>query len=229
MLFLRLKMPNSKVSVDSLHLDSEGLFWPAIGTHSRLNESKEKQDERTEKIAEAVKIILETLGENPDREGIQKTPMRYAKALMFLTQGYEKRLLEVVNDAIFDEEHDEMIIVKKIPIQSLCEHHLVPIIGHITIGYIPNQKVIGLSKIARIADMFSQRLQVQERLTKQVATALMDVLKPQGVAVTVEASHMCMVMRGVQKSGSTTSTSCMLGVFRDDPKTRDEFLKLSMT
>ncbi|KAI8900280.1 hypothetical protein BC833DRAFT_582531 [Globomyces pollinis-pini] len=208
-------------------IDEEGFSWPSIGASERLNETEEQSQLRIDKIAEHVKGILEALGEDPEREGIKKTPVRYAKALMFLTRGYEKQLQTVVNDAVFEEFHDEMVMVKNIPVHSLCEHHLVPIIGTMTIAYIPNKDVIGLSKLARIADMFSQRLQVQERLTKQVATALMAILKPRGVAVTMEASHMCMVMRGVQKTGSTTVTSCMLGIFRTNPKTREEFLQLS--
>ncbi len=143
-----------------------------------------------------------------------------------MTRGYEVRLSDVIANAIFDEEHDEMVIVKDIEIFSLCEHHMVPFTGKIHIGYIPNRLVIGLSKLARIAETFARRLQVQERLTKQVALALDEALRPQGVAVVVECEHLCMAMRGVQKPGATTVTSCMLGVFRDRQKTREEFLSL---
>ncbi|KAJ1975502.1 hypothetical protein H4R35_003119 [Dimargaris xerosporica] len=214
----RLPMPKA--------VDIDGLSWPSIGTKQRLDESPEEKEERVAKVADAVKTILECIGENPDRDGLLKTPQRYAKALMFFSQGYETNLKEVVNDALFDEDHEEMVIVRDINVYSLCEHHLVPFTGTISIGYIPNRRVLGLSKLARIAEMFSRRLQVQERLTKQIAVALDEILKPQGVAVVMEASHMCMVMRGVQKPGSSTITSYMTGRFREDPKTREEFLTL---
>ncbi|KAK1070730.1 GTP cyclohydrolase 1 [Friedmanniomyces endolithicus] len=209
-------------------VDFDGLSWPSVGTLSRLHEreSKEEAQARLAKLSGAVRTILECIGEDPDREGLHGTPERYAKAMMFFTKGYEENLRDIVNGAVFHEDHDELVIVKDIDVYSLCEHHLVPFTGKMHIGYIPSNRVIGLSKLARIAEMFSRRLQVQERLTKQVALALSEVLKPQGVGVVMESSHLCMVMRGVQKAGATTTTSCMLGAMRKRAKTRDEFLSL---
>ncbi|VDO12717.1 unnamed protein product [Haemonchus placei] len=177
-------------------------------------------------MADAYSSIISHVGEDVNRQGLLKTPERAAKAMLYFTKGYEQQLDDILNEAVFDEDHDEMVIVKDIEMFSLCEHHLVPFNGRVHIGYLPNKKVLGLSKLARIVEMFSRRLQVQERLTKQIATAMVQAVQPAGVAVVIEASHMCMVMRGVQKINATTSTSCMLGVFRDDPKTREEFLNL---
>ncbi|MDC0835905.1 GTP cyclohydrolase I type 1 [Geitlerinema sp. FC II] len=174
----------------------------------------------------AIRTLLTELGEDPDREGLRDTPKRVSKAWQFLTSGYNQSLEELLNGAIFTEDSHEMVLVRDITLFSTCEHHMLPIIGHAHVAYIPNGKVIGLSKIARICDMFGRRLQVQERLTGQIANALQDVLKPEGVAVVVEATHMCMVMRGVQKPGSWTTTSAMRGVFAEDPKTRHEFMSL---
>ena len=169
--------------------------------------------------------ILESIGEDPTREGVLKTPQRASKALQFLTQGYDQNVEDIVNDAIFNEEYDEMVIVKDIECYSLCEHHLLPFFGKCHVGYIPRKKIIGLSKIPRIVDMFARRLQVQERLTKQIAEALQDVLNPAGVAVVIEAQHLCMMVRGVQKQHSQTMTNVMLGEFRDKMSTRTEFMR----
>ncbi|KAJ3379329.1 GTP cyclohydrolase I [Lobulomyces angularis] len=204
----------------------DGQCWPSIGSKKRREESDAELEERLAKLSSSVEGLLLHIGEDPTREGLVKTPLRYAKALMDFTNGYEVNLEEIVNGAVFDEDHDEMVLVRDIDIFSLCEHHLVPFFGKVHIAYIPKGKVIGLSKLARIAEVFSRRLSVQERLTKQIALALEDTLDPIGVAVVIEATHMCMVMRGVGKVGASTVTSCMLGGFRDDPKTRDEFLRL---
>ncbi|KAG8261179.1 hypothetical protein J6590_079319 [Homalodisca vitripennis] len=177
-------------------------------------------------MASSYRMLLGSLGENPDRQGLLKTPERAAKAMLFFTKGYDQCLEDILNDAVFDEDHDEMVVVKDIEMFSMCEHHLVPFYGKVSIGYLPNKKVLGLSKLARIVEIYSRRLQVQERLTKQIAIAVTKAVQPMGVAVVVEAAHMCMVMRGVQKINSKTMTSTMLGVFRDDPKTREEFLNL---
>ncbi|XP_059928383.1 GTP cyclohydrolase 1 [Gadus macrocephalus] len=177
-------------------------------------------------LATAYTSILRGLGEDPQRQGLLKTPRRAATAMQFFTKGYQEKIIDVMNDAIFDEDHDEMVIVKDIDMFSMCEHHLVPIFGRVHIGYLPDKRVLGLSKLARIVEIYSRRLQVQERLTKQIAVAITEALKPAGVGVVIEATHMCMVMRGVQKMNSKTVTSTMLGVFREDPKTRDEFLTL---
>ncbi|GCL41663.1 MAG: GTP cyclohydrolase I FolE [Dolichospermum sp.] len=177
-------------------------------------------------MRQAVRTLLIGLGENPDREGLKDTPKRVVKALKFLTNGYHESLDELLNGAVFTEDANEMVLVRDIDLFSSCEHHILPIIGRAHVAYIPNGKVIGLSKIARICEMYARRLQVQERLTLQIADAVQGLLKPKGVAVVIEATHMCMVMRGVQKPGSWTVTSAMRGVFSEDASTREEFMNL---
>ena len=189
--------------------------------------SHQQQPTVTEaEMMQAVRTLLIGLGENPDREGLKDTPKRVVKALKFLTNGYDQSVDELLNGAVFTEDANEMVLVRDIDIFSSCEHHILPIIGRAHVAYIPNGKVIGLSKIARICEMYARRLQVQERLTLQIANALQGLLKPQGVAVVIEATHMCMVMRGVQKPGSWTVTSAMRGVFSEDARTREEFMNL---
>ncbi|EDO16043.1 hypothetical protein Kpol_1067p15 [Vanderwaltozyma polyspora DSM 70294] len=207
-------------------VEADGFSWPSLGSRVRADEDEEQEKQRVGRIADAVKVILEELGEDVTREGLLDTPQRYAKAMLYFTKGYQTNIMDdVIKNALFEEDHDEMVIVRDIEIFSLCEHHLVPFFGKVHIGYIPNKKVLGLSKLARLAEMYARRLQVQERLTKQIAMALRDILKPIGVAVVIEATHMCMVSRGIQKTGSSTVTSCVLGAFRAH-KTREEFLSL---
>jgi len=178
------------------------------------------------KISENVRAILSGLGEDPEREGLERTPERVEKALKFLTGGYTENIPKLVNGALFSVDYDEMVIVKDIEFFSMCEHHMLPFYGKAHVAYIPNGKVIGLSKIPRIVDVFARRLQVQERMTQEIAQTLMDILKPKGVAVACEAQHFCMMMRGVEKQHSATVTSAMLGEFRERKDTRDEFLSL---
>ncbi|BAC89521.1 MAG: GTP cyclohydrolase I FolE [Aphanocapsa lilacina HA4352-LM1] len=177
-------------------------------------------------MMDAVRTLLVGVGEDPERNGLERTPKRVAEALKFLTKGYGQSLEELLNGAIFDLGHDELVLVRDIDLFSMCEHHMLPFIGRAHVGYIPDQKVVGLSKLARIVEMYARRLQVQERLTRQIAEALQEVLQPRGVAVVIEASHMCMVMRGVQKPNSWTVTSSMVGVFKESQSTRQEFLDL---
>ncbi|AKJ95652.1 MULTISPECIES: GTP cyclohydrolase I FolE [Thioalkalivibrio] len=179
-----------------------------------------------EQLAEHYREILAGLGENPQREGLRDTPMRAAKAMQYLTRGYQQDLDTIVNDALFSSDNDEMVLLRDIELYSLCEHHLLPIIGKVHVAYLPDGKVIGLSKIARIVDMFAARLQIQESLTREIAEALMQVTGAKGVGVVVDAKHMCMTMRGVEKQHSSMATSVMLGAFREDGRTRREFLNL---
>jgi GTP cyclohydrolase I len=177
-------------------------------------------------IADLVDALLQELGEDPSRQGLRATPERVSRALRELTEGYRVKPEEVVADAIFDQDYDEMVVIKDIPFYSLCEHHMLPFFGEVHVGYLPKGKVIGLSKIPRLVEVFSHRLQIQEQLTKQIAEALNQALSPQGVGVVIEARHLCMEMRGVETPGGHMMTSCMLGTFRRDPRTRAEFLNL---
>jgi GTP cyclohydrolase I len=180
----------------------------------------------TNNVKNLVKQMLTEIGEDTDREGLVSTPKRVAEAYEFLTKGYHQNIEEVLNDAIFTEKYDEMVVVKDIDFYSLCEHHMLPFYGKVHVAYIPNGKIVGLSKIPRIVEVFARRLQVQERMTQQIAETLNSYLQPVGVAVVSEAYHMCMMMRGVEKQNSSATASAMLGVFKDDAKTRTEFLNL---
>ena len=182
--------------------------------------------EINKQIKDLTKKLLDEIGEDPSRQGLIKTPHRVSKSWSFLTKGYNQDINNIINNAIFDEEYDEMVLVKDIEYFSLCEHHLLPFFGHAHVAYIPNGKIVGLSKIPRIVDLYSRRLQVQERLTQEIAHSLDSVLSPKGVAVVIEGQHMCMQMRGVQKTSASMTTSHMVGLFREDSKTRKEFLNL---
>ncbi|GAB4370868.1 MAG: GTP cyclohydrolase I FolE [Deltaproteobacteria bacterium] len=177
-------------------------------------------------MQDLIKSLLEKIGEDPGREGLAKTPERFEKAMAFLTSGYRQDPREVLQRAIFHEAYDEMVTVKDLDLFSLCEHHLLPFFGKCHVSYIPRKKIVGLSKIARVVELYARRLQVQERLTQEIATAIMDTLQPQGVAVVIEAFHLCMMMRGVEKQNSKAVTSAMLGVFRTRQSTRMEFMQL---
>lgn len=185
-----------------------------------------KGAEEMAKISANVRELLGHLGENPSREGLLRTPQRVASSLKYLTQGYRQDIKKILNSAVFHEPYDEMVVVKDIEIFSLCEHHLLPFYGKAHVAYIPNGKIIGLSKIPRVVDIFAKRLQVQERLTMQIAECLMEALAPRGVGVVIEAFHLCMAMRGVEKKNSYTVTSAMLGSFRNSDRVRSEFLSL---
>ncbi len=183
--------------------------------------------DRMREFEQVVRRQLELVGEDPEREGLLKTPSRVAKALSWLTRGYELDPREVIGDAIFTENHENMVMVRDIELYSMCEHHMLPFFGRAHVAYIPDGKIVGLSKIPRVVEVFARRLQVQERLGEQVANALEDVLKPKGVGVVIEAVHLCMMMRGVEKQNSRTITSSLRGVFKDDARTRSEFLRLA--
>ncbi len=183
--------------------------------------------ERMHEFEQVIRRQLELVGEDPEREGLLKTPSRVAKALSWLTRGYELDPAEVIGDALFAENHENMVMVRDIELYSMCEHHMLPFFGRAHVAYIPNGKIVGLSKIPRVVEVFARRLQVQERLGEQVANALEEVLKPKGVGVVIEAVHLCMMMRGVEKQNSRTITSSLRGVFKDDARTRSEFLRLA--
>ncbi|MBV9110639.1 MAG: GTP cyclohydrolase I FolE [Gemmatimonadetes bacterium] len=177
--------------------------------------------------AQLVRRTLEILGENPERDGLRRTPERVEKAMRWLTRGYGMTVEEAIGGAVFEEDHHNMVIVKDIEMYSMCEHHMLPFFGKVHIAYIPNGRIVGLSKLPRVVEVFARRLQVQERMTEQIAAALMEVLRPEGVGVVIEAAHLCMMMRGVEKQNSKTITSAMKGVFLDDIRTREEFLRLA--
>ena len=189
-------------------------------------ESNRLPERDLDRVANAYRELLQSIGEDVNREGLQRTPGRAARALEFLTQGYRQNLDEIINGAVFESGASEIILVKDIELYSLCEHHLLPFIGRAHVAYLPAGKVIGLSKVARIVDVFARRLQIQENLTTQIAESLMNCLQPSGVAVVVEAKHLCMMMRGVEKQNSVMKTSCLLGTFKEDARTRSEFLSL---
>ena len=201
-------------------LEEENLF------NDEMNEEMEYNDELTDKLAKKYKEVLDLIGEDAAREGLAKTPERMAKAMQFLTQGYDLNPDAIINSAIFHEEYSEMVIVKDIEVYSMCEHHMLPFFGKAHVAYIPNGKIVGLSKIPRIVDAYSRRLQVQERLTIEIRDCVQRTLEPKGVAVVIEASHMCMQMRGVQKQNSVTTSSAFTGIFLKNDSTRKEFINL---
>ena len=202
---------------------------PTRGGAPPLMGKKVLRGECTLELEAMVQRELALLGEDPARDGLLKTPNRVAESMLWLTRGYEMDVNEIVGDAVFEEAHQSMVMVRDIELYSLCEHHMLPFFGKAHIAYIPDGRIVGLSKLPRIVEMFARRLQVQERLTEQVAVAIQDVLKPLGVGVVIEAYHLCMMMRGVEKQNSKTITSALRGSFRDDAKTRDEFLRLAYT
>lgn len=186
-------------------------------------------DKSNDPFEELVRAQLTALGEDPNREGLRDTPERVARSFSFLTRGYRLSVEDAIGDAVYDEAHDSMVMVKDIELYSLCEHHMLPFFGKAHVAYIPDGKIVGLSKLPRVVEVFARRLQVQERLTEEIAQALENVLQPQGVGVVVEAYHLCMMMRGVQKQNSKTITSAVRGLFRSDPRTREEFMQLAFS
>jgi GTP cyclohydrolase I len=188
--------------------------------------AREGEEETAQGFEDLVRRMLVELGEDPERDGLLKTPERVEKSMRWLTRGYGISPMDVIGDAIFEEDHHNMVLVKDIEMYSMCEHHMLPFFGKVHVAYIPDGKIVGLSKLPRVVEVFARRLQVQERLTEQIASAIQDVLRPQGVGVVIEAAHLCMMMRGVEKQNSKTVTSAMKGVFREDLRTRDEFLRL---
>ena len=215
------------ISSEASILNSASVPSPDKKARIEDDASFETEEEKLDVMKKACRTILKCMGEDPDREGLVKTPERWAKALLFLSKGYKETVSSVTNNAVFTEDsHKEMVVVRDIDIHSLCEHHILPFTGRVHIGYIPNGKIIGISKLARIAEVFARRVQVQERLTAQIADAIVEAVEPLGVAVVVECSHFCMVMRGIQKVGSSTVTSSVRGCFQSDPKTRAEFFSI---
>jgi GTP cyclohydrolase IA len=203
-----------------------------IFSNTSLAEQKDEVRERRlfdadQEMRALVRRQLELLGEDPERGGLARTPERVAKSLAWLTGGYAVDVADVVGEGVFEEAHDSMVMVRDVEMYSLCEHHLLPFFGKVHVAYVPDGRIIGLSKLPRIVEVFARRLQVQERLTEQIADAVEEVLRPRGVGVVIEAVHLCMMMRGVEKQNSKTLTSALRGVFRDDPRTRDEFLRLA--
>ena len=206
----------------------DGARRKRVDAHPQVDDSDlDPVEGDTDELQELVHRMLELIGEDPARQGLARTPLRVARSLAWLTRGYDLDVADVVGEGLFEEGHENMILVRDIELYSLCEHHMLPFFGKAHIAYIPDGKIVGLSKLPRIVDMFARRLQVQERLTEQIARAVEDVLQPRGVGVVIEAYHLCMMMRGVEKQNSKTITSALLGTFRSDGKTRDEFLRLA--
>ena len=213
--------------IDDFNVDSSGDGETELqAAERRISKIPRCGAARVEAMEQSFLQLLQAIGEDPNREGLLRTPTRAANAFEFLTNGYRQSLDDVVNGAIFESDASEIILVKDIELYSMCEHHLLPFIGRAHVAYIPNGKVIGLSKVARLVDVFARRLQIQENLTVQIADALMKTLRPAGVGIVVEAKHLCMMMRGVEKQNSVMKTSCLLGTFKEDARTRSEFLSL---